>query len=133
MKPVMQSILLDDKGPIKGDCFRACVASIMELPIDALPNFCSLPPDWWERFGQWLRERGWACVEVQLPATFAVPFDTWVIFSGKGPRGVMHSVVGELKYGSPSATLVHDPHPSGEFFGDNQPDWAMFLFKGTQP
>lgn len=33
-----------------GDCFRACMASLLELPIDVLPNDHS--PAW---FGNWLK------------------------------------------------------------------------------
>ena len=35
MKPVDQT----DWTPKTGDCFRACVASIFELPIESVPNF----------------------------------------------------------------------------------------------
>lgn len=35
MIPVAQTIFTAPKG----DCFRACVASIFELPIDAVPHF----------------------------------------------------------------------------------------------
>jgi hypothetical protein len=29
-----------------GDCFRACVASLMELPAEAVPHFCDGNPGW---------------------------------------------------------------------------------------
>ncbi len=122
MKPTQQTILGDN-----GDCFRACVASILELPIADVPHFCVAPPDWWERFGQWLMERGYCAVEVRLPAEFAVPADIWCIMSGCSPRGRMHSVVGRFKYGAKCAELAYDPHPSGDFFGDKDPEWCLFL------
>jgi hypothetical protein len=43
-----------------GDCFRACVASIFELPIDVPPNFCG--SDWWSRWQAWMRPRNIALV-----------------------------------------------------------------------
>lgn len=42
-----------------GDCFAACLASIMELPIDGFPNFLAddgdpEPGGWWRRWQLWL-------------------------------------------------------------------------------
>lgn len=45
MKPVMQLVV--DKG--KGDCWRCCIASILELPAEAVPNFVG---DAQPKFGQ---------------------------------------------------------------------------------
>jgi hypothetical protein len=42
-----------DKG---GDCFAACIASILEVPIEGFPNFLARVGDktWWERWQDWL-------------------------------------------------------------------------------
>jgi hypothetical protein len=43
-----------------GDCFAACLASILELPIDDFPNFLDSRPygggGWWHRWQMWLYE-----------------------------------------------------------------------------
>jgi hypothetical protein len=47
--------------PEKGNCFSACVASILELPIESVPDFDNDIKDddsWLEKWQIWLRERG---------------------------------------------------------------------------
>lgn len=41
-----------------GDCFAACLASILEVPIDGFPNFLASDYDghWWHRWNLWLYE-----------------------------------------------------------------------------
>lgn len=43
-----------------GDCFAACLASIMELPIEGFPNMLDSRPHgkggWWHRWNLWLYE-----------------------------------------------------------------------------
>lgn len=43
MKKVFQRI--DD--PKRGDCFKCCICSILELDYDAVPNFIEFPDDTW--------------------------------------------------------------------------------------
>lgn len=40
-----------------GDCLRACYASLLELPIDAVPNFIRHGPRWFLVLNQFL----WSC------------------------------------------------------------------------
>jgi hypothetical protein len=42
-----------------GDCFAACLASILELPIDGFPNFLAgdYEGHWWIRWQLWLYDR----------------------------------------------------------------------------
>lgn len=44
MKPVDQVIV--DKGV--GDCMRAAIASLLELPLDAVPHFLINGSRWWD-------------------------------------------------------------------------------------
>lgn len=115
-----------------GNCFSACVASILELPIDDVPQFNTPPsfdvvePDaaWWERFKEWLAVR---CL-------FAVCFDRrpdsepppgwpkgYSIAGGMSPRnkGVMHAAV------CLDGVLVHDPNPERTFFAGEVMDWIV--------
>lgn len=63
MKPVEQTI----PGPPHGDCFRACVASILELPIEHLPNPHHPEFHWWDAWNEWLQDRGFNLVEWDVP------------------------------------------------------------------
>lgn len=64
MKPVEQTIA----RPPKGDCFRACIASILEMPIADCPNPPSDPDGhWWNEWIDWLRPRGLELIHWQVP------------------------------------------------------------------
>jgi hypothetical protein len=39
MKPIDQEFMHDPEKGIIGDCFRACIASILELDINEVPHF----------------------------------------------------------------------------------------------
>ena len=61
MIPVMQKAL----HPTKGDCLRACVASLLNKNINEVPNFTALFPDdnvnfgYWELFYYWMWHHGY--------------------------------------------------------------------------
>lgn len=63
MIPVDQTI----PKPPKGDCFRACIASILELPILNLPNPHHPEFHWWDAWNKWLDDRGLDLVEWDIP------------------------------------------------------------------
>jgi len=51
----------------RGDCLRACICSMLELPIEALPNFVAEDgDDWWGRLTAALRPLGWWEIGVAL-------------------------------------------------------------------
>lgn len=89
-----------------GNCFSACVASLLESPIEAVPYFMGAK-DWLGEFAAWLAPRG------LYPVFFRVatcPGDDWRphglhILGGESVRGP-HAVVAR------SNVIVHDPHPS---------------------
>lgn len=77
MIPVVQRIVAPgtgraDDGHVPGDCVKCCVASILELPYEAVPHFVAnevLVPDatgvpqrsdWFSGLNYWLRTTGWA-------------------------------------------------------------------------
>ena len=98
-------------GDKKGNCFAACLACLLRLPVGDVPNFCG---DNWEPNGEWFRE----CIRWLAPRGYTAiclkPED-WmnehpgltVIAGGPGPRGCDHCVL--MRDGK----LVHDPHPEG--------------------
>ena len=105
MKPVDQTTF----GSPGGNCFSACVASLLEIPIEEVPYFMD-GGAWFERFAEWLRPRGY------WPLCFKSSRDGWTpaglhILSGKSPRelanpNALHSVVAH------GGEIEHDPHPS---------------------
>jgi hypothetical protein len=109
MTPVMQTVT--GRG---GNCFAACLASILELPITAVPNFFDLAPDepgpWWKAVRDWLRPRGFGIITLSFEDAKSwdeLCLDGYHIVSGKSPRleGAHHSTVWHR------GRMVHDPHP----------------------
>lgn len=126
----------DITTPEKGDCFATCIAMVLDLPQDDVPNFCSSGVNWWWRFQGWLEERGLVSIEVNLPPppwrnlgalTPGVP----VIITGKSPRGDwLHSVVAMTR-GEEGFELLHDPHPEGGFI--DGPIKHVMFFAALRP
>ena len=106
MTPVYQT-----KEGFGGDCFRAAVASILELPLEAVPCFEDLMvgrDDWWAEFEEWLRDYGLYPI-VRGGNLDGIVFPGYYLVAGSTNRGdLLHQVV--YKNGE----LVHDPHPSGD-------------------
>lgn len=115
MIPVTQTTF----GERKGNCFAACVASVLELPLEEVPNFCceNWDGEWYQAFKGWLRARGLDAIcyavldggDEARAQIFRIACELrgvpW-IGSGPNPSGVLHSTVwlGDA--------LVHDPNPS---------------------
>lgn len=102
----------------KGDCFRACLASIFEFNIEKMPNFWELTQDsfeFWKLVNQWTSEfLGIKCILISIndETKFYIE-DLLCIAIGKVERsGDEHAVV--WKNG-----MIHDPHPSRDgLYGD---------------
>lgn len=50
-----------------GDCMRACIASVLELPLDEIPNFTEAEGgerNMWDLLSAWLYERGLALLHL---------------------------------------------------------------------
>lgn len=115
---VDQTIFADGKG----NCLAACVASILDLPIEAVPNFAE--SGYFDGLHQWLGERGLKGVSVRFPDADAAArvyvgySDDLILMWGDSPRldasgkRKGHAVVG-VAYGY-GFRAIHDPHPSRE-------------------
>lgn len=108
MKPVDQTTY----GKGKGNCFSAAVASILELPLAAVPYFMG-PEDWWTPFVDWCVTCA-RCYPIYLPIKILPPECPppagYSIMSGRVARTteVLHSVV------ALDGVMVHDPNePAG--------------------
>lgn len=99
MIPQTQTIFADDPDGVYGNCMQAAIASMLDLPLKAVPHF-ALFEFWGPAARLWFEGRGqeWVRVETIEPGQL-------VMAVGKSPRGVSHAVV----WGENG--LVHDPHP----------------------
>ena len=109
MMPVYQDKFgLDWTKPDAGNCLQACLASVLEVALDAVPHFVVLE-DHHDAMNRWLLEH-YGLYVLAFPSTGPEPWaQGYYLQSGKGPRGAEHIVV--MKDGE----LAHDP------IGENGP------------
>lgn len=117
MIPVYQTFFYEPGVPEedqRGNCLQAVVASLTELPLDAVPHFVWQDrlggPNWWWHLYKWLAMMGY---EMKSFHPRNPPAGKYYTLSGKSPRGseeipIYHIVI--FKDGK----LVHDPVPDGE-------------------
>ena len=123
MIPVTQTTFYDPDAPPekqRGNCLTAVVASLMELPIEDVPNFVQDDVDhdgdadwgWWVRMNHFVRERGstveYLRVEGVEDPDFRPPepgeFYAVIGVSPRNPK-IHHIVIYQ------DGQMVHDPHP----------------------
>ena len=125
MKPVMQKIF-DSR---KGDCVRACLASIFELSIDEVPNFWEQiqdPTEFWRLINEWLMEN-FRVKNIFLKyskKTANILEGVLCIAGGTSPRHTPggHAIVWR-------DGLLHDPHPSGDGLLGDPEDFMVFILR----
>lgn len=114
MKPVSQTVLYGEDAYGNGNCFDACLASLMELPLWMVPHFYQMwgRPDRFKRLDLWLDLFG---LELEftddLNSTDTREPPQFYIVSGPSPRNpnTGHAVI----FDRDSKSMVHDPHYSG--------------------
>lgn len=115
MKPVFQTTFGGPRGPMeeRGNCFSACIASLLELTIEEVPTFV-LEEDWHAAAQTWLGARGYWMLTLPWHGhgdwynAVLYPFAGYHLLGGQSPRGEFgHSVVAH------AGRIVHDPHPEG--------------------
>ncbi len=113
----------DIEAPIPGNCTQAAVASILELPLDAVPHFLLFLGAWDSALVAFLRQRdphlevwtsreewavGWREREVTVHPLDEAPSSGLFLASGPSPRGDwLHLVV----WDAAEQTTAWDPHP----------------------
>jgi hypothetical protein len=127
-------------GPLEGNCFAACLASLLELPIEDV-NIETGDNHWLESVQEFLRKRNLFYLEVRLDVAVHYPLyalhGVYCIFTGRSPRtfdvpDVNHSVIGRLDMdgeGQVIYNLVHDPHPACTFLKEGTLFGLGFLCK----
>lgn len=109
MTPVDQQFIHDPANGVYGDCQRACFASLLDLPIDAVPHFvedgCS-DDIFFGRIDQFLGQLGLTEIIFNATDVPVVVKACYHLMYGNTVRGTYHVVV------ALDREVVHDPHPS---------------------
>jgi len=117
MKPVFQTIY----GHPDGNCFAACVASILEMELEDVPNFCGDYRDKWTyELNKWLLQFGLGALTVEFQDEIPIKHG-YCCAGGKGPTGIMHSVV--MK----DMKMIHNPHEGWDAFEKGPVDYTFFV------
>jgi len=119
MKPVHQTLFgSPDSTPDEvGNCYPACIATLLELPLADVPHVYALHPKDDDAacyaMLEWLQARRFTSMSFSwAPWVHRYLLGAPCIVTGKSPRGdFMHAVVGEVT--AEGWKLLHDPHPSG--------------------
>lgn len=137
MTPVDQTIFEDGKG----DCLRACIATILDLPVIDLPNFAE--SDYVNGAIVWLWEQGipslhlsWTGDEGHHDVYMSTGTTrVYCVVMGTSPRQTEgserrkgHAVVGHAM--GWRFAVDHDPHPSRAGLSET-PDSALWIFRGS--
>ena len=110
-----------------GDCFSACIASILELPLQIIPNF-NIPSreHFAENVKNWCERQSFILLDITLENPGLIK-DCWSIANGQSPRGTedwhKHSVVW---YGN---EMAYDPHPDGTGLVGKPEIYTIFIGK----
>lgn len=111
MKPIMQTVFGAD-----GNCMQACIASLLELSLDEVPQF--------PVHGQFLALERWLMPQSIRPVAFPVGkvrvHNVYYIGAGISPRGLRHAVVCK------DSIIVHDPHPDNSGLDEHDIDYFFF-------
>ncbi len=114
-----------------GNCFQACIASILEVSLDSIPNFNRNGPDgFWDIFNTFNWSTNYVLVDFYPgDRNFNYFADAYVIAVGESPRAKgekdkKHCVV--FKEGK----MVHDPHPSGDGILGEPEFFTILITKG---
>ena len=104
MKPIDQTIF----GLPLGNCLQACLASILELPLETVPNFNEEGEMWFPRCCEWAMRHGFSVIDIDVKGLDEWPWGChgYWIASGPADRGILHCCVYD------GSELAHDPHPS---------------------
>jgi hypothetical protein len=120
MIPVKQTIYEDPNR--MGNCLQACIASLFELPLNAVPHFVE-SPDFPDNYIKFIEDSGYSfegsmqivepCPYIGMPEEVReyldniVGVDGFFIVGGYAKRftRVQHAVIFK------GSKMVHDPHP----------------------
>ena len=120
MIPVKQNVLFGEDGIGNGNCFAACLASLLDLPLWMVPPFEQMfgRSEWRLRVQDWLI-RFFRVRMIRRSDHDPSNLPEFYIANGLSARGVHHSVI--YRRGE----LAHDPHYSND--GIKSVEWTWHL------
>ena len=103
MIPIKQDIV----GSKYANCLQACVASILDKPLNLVPNFMLFGKEYWEALYLYIRSIGF----IGIAYVYGLPPNdsNYHIISLDFGKEFDHSHCAIYKNG----TIIHDPHPKG--------------------
>lgn len=124
MIPVFQTMTVANDG--QGNCFNACIASILELPLRDVAQIHPKSEPYWSAWDRWFAERG---MELEVCEADDPP-KGWSIAKGEGfriypddhPRAgrpISHAVVAF------NGEILHDPYPGGKGLKTIEGYWEL--------
>jgi hypothetical protein len=110
-----------DAGAVPGNCMQACMASVLDLPLDLVPHFALFGDKWGEAIVLWVQSRGkslrvyndwnehkewWAARGVECEVLGLAPHEQPMLAAGQSHSGPWsHMVVWQ------HGRIAHDPNP----------------------
>lgn len=126
MTPLDQTMFYDPALPIeeqRGNCLQAVVASLLDLPLSAVPHFVQEHVNtngakhWWNSMVDFVRAQGWGLHHAEL----ATHPGEHLMVSGPSPRGAgLHHAVIYRDW-----VMVHDPHPDRTGLVSAEACWGL--------
>jgi hypothetical protein len=108
----------------KGNCVAACIASILELPIDRMPNFHG--GGWYHAWADWLAPANLTLTELSIEHGAPRGFSILAADSPRNP--VLHAVVVSGR------DVVWDPHPRRDMgIGEGRMRWLVHALDPRLP
>lgn len=116
MKPIYQTRYGKrelDSDPPAGNCFQAALASLFELPLEEVPDFCNIysieTDEWYKEYIKWLNSKGFSSVTVLIDSENDFKDDLEykgciLLVTGINKDGINHCVI--YKNGEP----IHNPN-----------------------
>jgi hypothetical protein len=122
-------------GDIRGNCFRACIASLFDLPLEKVPAFedAKESHEWHDMTLNFIDEHGceyWGVTQDwnSIGPEEIAGMGGYVIASGNSPRGDWkHAVLWK------DGQLAHDPHPSREGLKGDPLEFFLIARKKPTP
>lgn len=107
----------------KGDCLSACLASLLELPLEEVPLFDNFA-DWPQRVDEFTRRHGYAFVGYRADHEYTPPPSCFHIVVGPTKNNPdmpddVHAVVAWRNL------PIHDPNRGGMFIDEIQSRWLL--------
>lgn len=121
MTPVFCGVTHDPENGSDGDCLRACIATVLDLPAADVPHVMRAEGDaaeMWQALRDHLKLSGLAPIVANYPGELSLS-DLLHVFDQQNPGAVV-IVIGTGHYGSAHAVvaqsgeIVHDPSISSE-------------------